>query len=112
MMLVEIDSRYTPPSEYVNPNSNDCRRPAYEFFDFDMDTAAILPANGLNDMEWSVARRTIWDIDLNDHLTDYNPSNLRYQRRYQRYLLIEGLGSREDVEERVGLLAGCGKRVL
>ena len=69
-----------------------------------MDTAAILPANGLNDMEWSVARRTIWDIDLNDHLTDYNPSNLRYQRRYQRYLLIEGLGSREDVEERVGLL--------
>ena len=104
LMLAAMETRYTPPSEYVNPNSNDSRRPAHEFFDFDMDTAEILPANGLNSMEWSGARRTIWDIDLNDHLTDYNPSNLRYQRRYQRYLLIEGLNGRDDIEERIRLL--------
>ena len=104
MMLASTNPRYMPPSEYVNPNANESRRPANEFFDFDMDTAEILPADGLDDIEWSTARRTIWDIDLNDYIGDYDSNNLRYRRRYQRYLLIEGLNSREDTEERVGLI--------
>ena len=65
-MLSAMDRRYAVLSGYVNPNASHGVRPAHEFFDFDMDSCEMVPAGGLDDSEWSAARRTIWDVDLND----------------------------------------------
>jgi uncharacterized protein (TIGR02646 family) len=64
--LAAEDARYTPVSEYVSPNAVNSRRPAREFFGFDVVTGEIAPAEQLDPVEWSMARRTIRDIDLND----------------------------------------------
>ena len=71
---------------------------------FDIDSCEMLPAGGLDDSEWSAARRTIWDVDLNDTMfADNDLGHLRNQRRYQRYLLIEGLNSIDDAVQKIGL---------
>lgn len=64
--LTALNPRYTPVSEYVSPNAVNSRRPAREFFGFDVVTGEIAPAEQLDPVEWSMARRTIRDIDLND----------------------------------------------
>lgn len=74
--------RYTSPSEYVSPNVSPGGRPAQGFFDFDVATGEIFPADDLDDLEWSLARRTIRDIDLNDsELGENDPNHLMFQRR-------------------------------
>ena len=89
--------RYTPVSGYVNPNEADSSRPAQEFFSFNFETGEMSPAEQLDDAEWSIAFRTIRDIDLNDEyseLRDYDQRHLRFQRRLQREALdrmIRGL---------------------
>ena len=96
--------RYTPVSEYVNPNAADGRRPAQEFFEFDFDTGEINPAEPLGDVEWSVALRTIGDIDLNDELSGrdpYDPEHLSNKRRYHLYLLIERVNSYPDLSYQI-----------
>ena len=104
-MLSAMSGRYTVPSEYVNPNASDGVRTAREFFNFDMDSCEVVPAVVLNDSEWSAARRTIWDVDLNDTMfTSNDPRHLVNQRRYQRYLLIEGLNSLNDVRQQIGMI--------
>lgn len=57
--------RYTPVSEYVNPNEATGQRPARAFFDFDVETGEIKPAEQLGDEDWAKSLRTIRDIDLN-----------------------------------------------
>ena len=92
LLTVVFSPRYVPASEYVDPNASDSRRPAQEFFDFDFDSGEIRPAEELDALEWSSARRTIYDVDLNDELSDlgsYHPDSLVNQRRYRLYLLIE-----------------------
>ena len=89
--LALID-RYLQVSEYVNPNEADGRRLAQEFFSFNFETGEVWPSEELKDSEWSVAFRTIIDIDLNDHdsgLADNNELHLMFQRRYQLSLLME-----------------------
>ena len=96
--------RYTPVSEYVNPNEETGRRPAQEFFDFDFDTGEIRPVDHLSDVEWSMARRTIDDIDLNDELTGrdpYDPDHLFNQRRYHLYLFLERVSSYPDLSYQI-----------
>ena len=96
--------RYTPVSEYVNPNATDGQRPAQEFFDFDLDTGEIRPVDHLNDAEWSMARRTIYDIDLNDELSGrdpYDPEHLSNKRRYHLYLFIEQVNSYPDLSYQI-----------
>ena len=89
--------RYTAVSGYVNPNESDDSKPAHEFFDFNFETGEMRPAEQLDDAEWSIAFRTIRDIDLNDaysELRDYDQRHLRFQRRLQREALdrmIRGL---------------------
>ena len=88
--------RYVPVLEFVDPNAADSRRPAQEFFDFDFDSGEIRPAEELDALEWSSARRTIYDVDLNDELSDlgsYHPDSLVNQRRYRLYLLIEQIAA-------------------
>ena len=104
-ILSAMDPRYGVPSEYVNPNASPGSRPAHEFFNFDMDTCEMAPASSLDDSEWSAALTTIWDVDLNDTMfADNDPKHLRNQRRYQRYLLIEGLNSLDDMGQQIGLI--------
>ena len=85
--------RYTPVSEYVNPNEAAGRRPAQEFFSFDFATGEMKPAEEIeNDEEWSIAYRTIKDIDLNGHNSgraDNDELHLMFQRRYHLSLLME-----------------------
>ena len=91
--------RYTPVSEYVNPNETAGRRPAHEFFDWDIETGKMMPAESLDRVNWSIARRTIFGIDLNDDLSDvelYDPNHLLNKRRYHLYLLIQGLSELDD----------------
>ena len=94
--------RYTSPSEYVSPNVSPGGRLAQRFFDFDVDTGEIFPTDDLDDLEWSVARRTIRDIDLNDsELGENDPSHLMYQRRDELDQLIQRLSGLQDPEEQV-----------
>ena len=96
--------RYTPVSEYVNPNEEPGRRPANDFFNFDFDTGKIKPAVELDDVGWSMARRTIDDIDLNDELSGleaYDPDHLFNQRRYHLYLFIEQINTQPDLNYQV-----------
>ena len=91
-MLAAEDARYTPVSEYVNPNAGDNKRPAGNFFSFDVTSGEIVPSDKIGSEDWSIARRTISDIDLNDSiLADNDPGNLRNLRRYRLYLMIEAL---------------------
>ena len=96
--------RYTPVSEYVNPNEVDGRRPAQQFFSFDVETGEMTPAEELDGVEWSIARRTIHDIDLNGELGElgaYDPDHIVNQRRYHLYLLIERLQSDTHLRDRI-----------
>lgn len=102
--LASTAQRYKPVSEYVCPNAEAERRPATEFFAFDIETGEISPAEQLDDMEWSIARRTIADIDLNDgRLVEYDPDHL-WNRRMQRLrLLIARLNSVQNPFQKVRL---------
>ena len=96
--------RYTPVSEYVNPNEVGGLRPVQEFFSFDVDTGEMTPVAELDQLEWSIARRTIQDIDLNGEirgLEAYDPNHIVNQRRYSLYLFIERLQSDADLRDRI-----------
>ena len=96
------DSRYVPASEYVSPNVEEGRKRAQEYFEFDVETGEIRPAEQLDSQAWSMARRTIWDIDLNDRGLGINhPAHLWNQRLRQRNLLIQRLGGITDPEQMV-----------
>ena len=96
------DSRYMSVSEYVSPNAERERKPAQEYFEFDVETGEIRPAKQLDRLVWSMARRTIWDMDLNDRELGVNhPAHLWSQRLRQRNLLIQRLSSITDPEQMV-----------
>ena len=104
-MLAAEDSRYTPVSEYVNPNAVDGQRSAREFFGFDVEIGEIAPAEQLDPVEWSMARRTIGDIDLNDsRLGENDPNHLWNQRLRQRDLLVQRLDALEDFDSKVQMM--------
>ena len=91
-----------PLRSNVSPNVSLGGRPAQEFFDFDVDTGEIFAANDLDDLEWSLARRTIRDIDLNDsELGENDPNHLMFQRRDELDQLIQRLSGLQDPEQQV-----------
>ena len=97
LLLAAEDPRYTPVSEYVSPNASAKQRPASDFFSYDFDTGEIMPSDQLSSIEWSVARRTITDIDLNDsQFVENDPNHLWRQRRAQLDLLREAANAQED----------------
>ena len=94
MWLVAESPRFTPISEYVTPNAEAGRRAAQEHFEFRVETGEIRAAEQLSDEEWSMARRTIRDVDLNDSRRGENdPGHLLNRRRRQRRLLEQRLSS-------------------
>ena len=104
LLMAAHKPRYVPALEFVDPNAADSLRPAQEFFDFDFDSGEIRPVELLDEIEWSTARRTIYDIDLNDALSDlgpYYPDSLVNQRRYRLYLLIEQIAAEPGVSNQV-----------
>ncbi len=100
-----ITEKLLPATEYVNPNAADGRRAANEFFDFNIDTGEIRPAEGLTSVEQSQALRTIRDIDLNDLLLSGNdPDHLLTQRLDWLDAVLERLEAVDDFNRRVTML--------
>ena len=96
-LLAAEDPRYTPPSGYVNPNASATQRSATEFFSFDIDTGEIMPDVQLSPIEWSMARRTIRDIDLNDiSLGENDPNHLWRLLRNRLDLLRVAVNAEQD----------------
>lgn len=96
-LLFAEDARYTPVSEYVSPNTSASQRSASGFFSYDVNTGEIMPSGQLAPNEWSMARRTILDIDLNDSkLGENEPNHLWRLRRAQLALLQESINAEDD----------------
>ena len=96
-LLSAEDDRYTPVSEYVSPNAAAGQRSASEFFSYDVDTGEILPSSRLPPLQWSMARRTIRDIDLNDsQLGENDPNHLWRLRRAQLDMMRTAVNAAED----------------
>ena len=91
-LLAKIEPRYTEASEFVNPNAGSPSKSADDYFEFLIPSGEIKPREGPDDVEWSKARRTIADIDLNDsELGPYDERHLCNRRRSQVERLIERL---------------------
>lgn len=97
--------RFIPASEYVNPNALDGQLPASAFFDFDVETGEIVPAESVGDREWSIAVRTIRDIDLNDrNLGENDPNHLFNRRVGWLHRLIAKLEAIDDFDSLMELM--------
>ena len=104
-MLTAEASRYVPVTEYVNPNAIEGQRPSEDFFAYDAETGEILPSGQLDGVEWSIARRTIRDVDLNDRgLGENDESHLWNRRLKQRALLIERINGLDDFDAKVNIM--------
>ena len=104
-MLAGEDSRYIAVSEYVNPNAITGQQPAEDFFAFDAETGEIFPSAQLEILEWSMARRTIRDLDLNDSTLGENDESHLWDRRLeQRALLIERINGLDDFDAKVNIM--------
>lgn len=102
--LAAEDSRYLPPNEYVNPSATQDQREAREYFDYDTETGKINSSERLDNAEWSKARRTIFDIDLNDQdLSENDEGHLWNRRIRQRDLLLRNLNAVDDFDTRVNI---------
>ena len=95
--LSHADSRYRPVKEYVSPNQFEGRLPAQEFLDFDVNTGEVTPSEQLAPEEWSVASRTIWDMDLNSN-------DLRDLRLARLTWLLERLDTIIDFDEKLNVM--------
>lgn len=104
-LLSADDDRYQPVAEYVNPSAVAGQRPANEYFEFDPATGEVRPADHLDQPEWSVARRTIADLDLNDSNLGVNDIHHLWNRRLaQRRLLINRLNELDDFDLKVNIM--------
>lgn len=102
--------RYAPVTEYVSPNVTAGQRPADEFFAFDFLTGEIAPAEQLDPVEWSMALKTIWDIDLNDCCPGENgQGHLLNKRRVQLNWLFEELNKLPDTEIQLAIMREFSK---
>lgn len=99
------DDRYQPVAEYVNPSAVVGQRPANEYFEFDAATGEMRPAEHLARPEWSMARRTIADLDLNDsNLGPNDDLHLWNRRLEQQYLLVDRLNILDDFDMKVNIM--------
>lgn len=104
---LSIINRYRQVTGYVSPNSADSQQSAEAFFTFDIDNGEIVPVDESDDEEWSMAYRTILDLDLNS--LD-SADDLPNQRRVERQLLDETLRQVSEAELRQAIVAGITQR--
>ena len=103
--LSGLYTQYIPVSEYVNPNAVAGQRPARDFFDFDITTGEITPSAQIEQIERSMAWRTIVDVDLNDSkLGENEPGHLWNRRRRQLIRLTKRLSQLDDFDEKVNIM--------
>ena len=103
--LAMIEPRYTEASEFVSPNAGSSPKSTSECFEFLIPSGEIRPREGLDDVEWSKARRTIADIDLNDsELGPYDESHLCNRRRSQVKRLTKRLSQLDTFGEQFQLM--------
>lgn len=101
---LSVISRYNGVVAYVNPSLIPEQRTADEFFEYRFENGQMVAADGLSDSEWSMAVRTIADLDLN---SDYEAGGdrLPYLRRERLDFIIERLGNpMEDIGRTVAVL--------
>lgn len=101
---LSVINRYGAVSTYVDPNAAPGQRPAEEFFAYHFDSGQIAAADGLPSPEWSMAVRTISDLDLN---SDYEAVGDRvpYLRKERLDFIISRLGNpMEDIELTIAVL--------
>ncbi|MYC34479.1 MAG: TIGR02646 family protein [Chloroflexi bacterium] len=101
---LSVISRYSGAVTYVNPSLIPDQRPAGEFFEYRFDSGQMTAADGLSGSEWSMAVRTIADLDLN---SDYEAvgDRLPYLRRERLDFIIRRLGNpMEDIGRTVVVL--------
>ena len=101
---LSVIGRYSDAVAYVNPSLIPEQRPAGEFFEYRFDSGQMTAAAGLSDGEWSMAVRTIADLDLN---SDYEAvgDRLPYLRRERLDFIIRELGNQmEDIDRTVTVL--------
>lgn len=105
-MLAVENPRYVAVSEYVDPSAADGQRSAGDFFTFNAETGEMKPNEYLDDdLEWSMARRTIRDVDLNDsELGENDESHLWNRRLEQQALLIERINGLDDFDAKVNIM--------
>ncbi len=104
-LLSRLEERYTEVSEFVSPNATDTGEPTEELFIFHVASGEIKPQEIADDSEWSKARRTIADIDLNDsELGLYDERHLCNRRRRQVERLNERLKGLNAFDERFNMM--------
>ena len=107
LLAAYYQDQYVPPSEYVSPNLIEGVMPARDYFEFDVTTGEILPGEELEATQWSMAVRTIRDIDLNDNGPDSpgenNLGHLWNRRKTQLNLLLGQISRISDHRARVSL---------
>ena len=104
-LLLQIEARYAEVTEYVNPNTSNASKAADVLFDFHVPSGEIKPREELDDVDWSQARRTIADVDLNDSaLGVYDDRHMCNRRRRQIKRLNEHLKILNTFEERFSMM--------
>ncbi len=95
---LSIINRYRPVSAYVTPNAISAQRPAQEFFAYSLEDGTIAAAGHLTTDEWSLAYRTIDDLDLNSDRQAIGDS-LPYLRKEHLDFVISSIGDpAEDID--------------
>lgn len=105
---LEIIGRYQPVSEYICPNQSENEPQCETLFDFDVATGEIRPANVVDDAHWSMAYRTIADIDLNS--IQPSQQSLPELRQQQTKFLEITLAETNDTELRSVIVDGFCRR--
>ena len=101
-------TRYQQVSEYVCPNQYGDEPLCESLFDYNLATGEIEPASDVDDKYWSMAYRTIADIDLNSVFPSYQ--NLPELRQQQIELLEITLDETNDSELKSVIVAGFCRR--
>ena len=103
-----IISRYQQISEYVSPNQSESEPHCETLFDCNLATGEISPAEVIDDAHWSMAYRTIVDVDLNSVFPSYE--NLPELRRARLDYLEITLSRTDDPGLRAVIVNGFCQR--
>ena len=103
--LVATNPRYTTVSGYLSPNEIAGQQTARDHIDFNHATGEIIPNDQMGPVEWSTAKRTIVDIDLNDISIGQNdPTRLPSRRRVRLGRLVRSISQLNSMDEKAAVM--------
>ena len=103
--LEALYPQYTEVSEYLGPNEVADQRSARECIDYNRTTGDIIPNDSIGSVGWSIAKRTIVDIDLNDvDLGQYDNSRLPTRRLVRLGLLARNINQLDSMDEKIAVI--------